>query len=85
MVAAHSSDGAEKRANRGVYQSAEVWNEAFHSLCAGRLMTDGLEILAGKWYQRVRAAGWFLLTSLLLSPVVPSLQRRGAVGCWPLL
>lgn len=57
VAAAHISDGAEKRANRGVYQSAEVWNEAFHLLCTERVMTDGLEILAGKWYQRVRVAG----------------------------
>lgn len=60
----YSSDGAEERANRGVYQTAELWNGAFHLHCAERLMTDGLErrninsaevleILAGKWYQRL--------------------------------
>lgn len=65
--------------------SAEVWSEAFHLLCAGRLMADDLETLAGKRYQHRRAAGWLFLSSLLLSPVGPSLQRRGAADCWPLL
>lgn len=83
MAAAHSSDGAEKRAKRGVYQSAEVWNEAFHLLCARRVMTDGLEILAGKWYQLGGAPGRVFLSSLLLSPVVSSSERHG--GRWSLL
>lgn len=56
MVAAHITDAAEQREHRGVYQSAEVWNKAFHLFCAERVMTDGLEILAGRWYQR--ESGW---------------------------
>lgn len=69
-----------RKANRGVYQATQVWNEALRSRCARRVAADGEE----ERQQCLRSddAGWETATatgcfSLL---TLASLQLRGAMG-----